>query len=1325
MKPENSQNFNNIGPLHLNLKKRRNKQLQSEEQKNDNSEHLKQLLQKLKDQYKHFETVTDNLFTTPYINTKNIPQNEYETMNEIVNQNNENLNSKFKSNPSHNLVNSNINHNYDPYKQNEEFLIQKNNNEEKKDDIINTDKIKINNNILPPSNKYNTNIKNSQNEKIKNSKFENNNLDEFDNIKFNEIITNNNNIPSNNYNNEKKSILNTNINNNELQESFEKNENNLQRKNNKIDELLDNELNFDENNLQKKSNKEFNNNLIMNSKFEYNNEFNDKNKIGNTKLKGNNNKLFFQNNNNFILNNNSLTKNNNDYEFSPEKKRKRTIDNDLDEDNQFNIGEKENEKDEFDEFESERKNNQQSETNLDDGIIKVIENEEIQNEQRKKLELEIELELNQKEREKKEEEERKKKELEDNLKREEEERKKKELEDNLKREEEEKKKKELEDKLKREEEERKKKELENKLKREEEERKKKEEEDKLKRKEEERKKKEEEERRKKIEERQKEIDNQFIIDDIGNEEINVNLKNSRILPPSNKEINSEDKKDNINLNSRALPPKNDIESLNKESLNKINESKDNKSENNEDKKSEVKKESNENQNNIQNDSDLNVITHEDDIENDLDSNLRKKIEKNKEKQKSFIKNINPQIIEKIETIVDKIYSFDNKEPNLNGTENFVHIDSLDVNEKKFSDNFNNYEELMKEESKNIKNKRKENFITKKNYKEKMDVIDSLDKYLSEISPSHIETMEKNEMEMNLNELLPEFETDFKEVILNENELLNEFNCPIGNLEKIDSFFYKYYAFDNYKLMEKTIKKFHYWRSSFPDGNSFYRIIMYGMFECYIISRNLSELKKLICDIIQEDYITFYRDRNIDVEVVLKILKLILTLVEKNEIEEAYNVLNKAFRLKNHFFDYTMIFYLRHVSFIYTKKAYSKIEKNYNENDKIINKNDLYNLNTIEEFGIEAEFFLVSLLPYLYNINIKIICIDNEIKNPIIEIISFEDDEEEEKNIFLCIGYFYCNYFNLYSNINNNLKKIIQKNHFKLKKIFVESKDKEICNICNNETVHLIFLQKKFIICKNCLDSHINKILKNRIKDFVNEEYNGLEYYNRPIHLQDDYYIDNYDIIQLYHENMKTKLYENQSLSCVSCAKLIDNNKYELKCGCKYCKNCFINLLKKVTQKYMCLNRYEIETFEKQKCSCGEIIDIEEMLKLYLPNENEKLNAEKRMKLSIKTHCYRCGKEIGKINQNNKLDKLEEHKKIKIKKEKIKNPLEFNDCEHFCCIPCYKQEKKSKINYMEDEEEENKDNKKNKVKKINCKICFREHIQIIDEEEDDGKCCNIY
>jgi late competence protein required for DNA uptake (superfamily II DNA/RNA helicase) len=94
---------------------------------------------------------------------------------------------------------------------------------------------------------------------------------------------------------------------------------------------------------------------------------------------------------------------------------------------------------------------------------------------------------------------------------------------------------------------------------------------------------------------------------------------------------------------------------------------------------------------------------------------------------------------------------------------------------------------------------------------------------------------------------------------------------------------------------------------------------------------------------------------------------------------------------------------------------------------------------------------------------------------------------------------------------------------------------------------------------------------NRTLNIKNENYYRLEYFNRPIHLQDDYYIDNYEIIELKKENVANLLFKNQTKICFRCELNIEKNEYLMNCGCLYCENCFKTKLKRSTNEYMYIN----------------------------------------------------------------------------------------------------------------------------------------------------------
>ena len=721
--------------------------------------------------------------------------------------------------------------------------------------------------------------------------------------------------------------------------------------------------------------------------------------------------------------------------------------------------------------------------------------------------------------------------------------------------------------------------------------------------------------------------------------------------------------------------------------------------------------------------------------------MKQQIEKNKSTYTNYLSKFDPRIIEKIDEAVENVYTFDNDNPYLQNENSYFHINRFEDEEQKFRDIFDNYEDLMKKEGINLRKKREKKFETLNNFSGRIEQNELLLKFISEYNPTHNEEMAKTEESTNLSIQLPVINEEIRNEIFNENELLNEFNSPIGNFENTETFIYKYSVHENYRLMGNAFKHFNYWRPSFSDGNSFYRIFMYGLFENYIISGNEKELKKLICEIIKEENVTLYRNKGINIEHFLYILKEILEHVEKNELIEAYNLFNKAYRLKSHCFDYCLIFYLRHVVYFYSNEV-MKLLKEYCENKpQEMNKKELFNVNAIEEFGIEPEFILICFMPYLYDICLKIFWVDGDFNKSKDGIINFVDEDDDQLPI-LTIGMFYSNFNILYSDkINDNLKRLIGKSNIYITQLTYINKEKKYnCEICNTETEHIFFLEKKFMVCKNCLTNNVNKILKNRAENFQKDYYYGLEHYNKPIHLQDDYYIDNYEIIELYSKNINNILHENifNEIKCSSCKKNA-NNTVKMECGCIYCNDCFQNLLRKATKEKMFLNGYERrsdDNIEKIDCKCGNKFNIEEALKIYVPKEEEVKQAENRMIRYTQILCYSCLKELAKYDSTkNSFKMLEKFVIVKIKKENAPDyKIEYYDGAHIICIRCFKKEKKIKIDFDEnnDRNEEfkeneigNNDNNKNKYQKINCNICNKFHLKISDnynDDNDEGKCC---
>ena len=134
------------------------------------------------------------------------------------------------------------------------------------------------------------------------------------------------------------------------------------------------------------------------------------------------------------------------------------------------------------------------------------------------------------------------------------------------------------------------------------------------------------------------------------------------------------------------------------------------------------------------------------------------------------------------------------------------------------------------------------------------------------------------------------------------------------------------------------------------------------------------------------------------------------------------------------------------------------------------------------------------------------------------------------------------------------------------------KDTKSCEECKTEREHILFLEKKFIICKSCLENFLSKICNFRSDSFEKNGFFGIEYYTRPIHLQGSYYIDDYEIIELIYSNiLETLIQKYAGGLCSNCHKK-EENIIELNCGCEFCQKC---LIEKVLNKTKGIN-LEIE-----------------------------------------------------------------------------------------------------------------------------------------------------
>lgn len=185
---------------------------------------------------------------------------------------------------------------------------------------------------------------------------------------------------------------------------------------------------------------------------------------------------------------------------------------------------------------------------------------------------------------------------------------------------------------------------------------------------------------------------------------------------------------------------------------------------------------------------------------------------------------------------------------------------LDLNQKEetLDDIIPNFKKIIKQNENEIE-KRKHNFISH-NYFEWIIEASPLLELIPECKISHVDLLNNIYNEEGLHNI-PEINDDYEELIF-ENEIISENNSPIGNVEDLKSFIYKYNFEKNTKVAVNSLKSFNFWRNIDGDGNSFYRSFMFSLLEYYILNNNLNELNEIISEITSNQLLEIYKKARI-------------------------------------------------------------------------------------------------------------------------------------------------------------------------------------------------------------------------------------------------------------------------------------------------------------------------------------------------------------------------------------------------------------------------------------------------------------------------------
>ena len=707
------------------------------------------------------------------------------------------------------------------------------------------------------------------------------------------------------------------------------------------------------------------------------------------------------------------------------------------------------------------------------------------------------------------------------------------------------------------------------------------------------------------------------------------------------------------------------------------------------------------------------------------------------KESKIYSKIKKEIIDNILKNIYAIDDFEEKKSEYDDVNIYPSITEFDKEEKNLKEKIPEFENgILNNEKLNVDDRMRKYFTEEEafeNDQQSKKINDLLSEVMHILNESHMDLLAKKFEKENLKNLSTnEFENidSFEEIenkLFEKEEFYPDENPVISNLENLQTFIYKYKnsAEEKPDIMVNSYKYFNYWRPCLNDGNSFYRVIIFALMEHCILQKDSKFFDYLLNEICGDEFIKYYKKKNINYEKSFRILSVIWLLTQNQLQENAFEILIKGFNLKDGCLDLLLITYLKKALTNFGEEINKLLEekKKSGENLELIEETKI-DLEQIENMYLDPpKLNIFDLISELYNINIQVYLLGGNYLSP---TNSLRENDNFETSPTFVFGYFFSGYHILYNPEHENdyeiFKNIIENDNPQLCRLTHELKDEKKCDICFKETKHIVFLKKKFIVCKPCLLNHLKETIKKRSEYFFEDKCLGQEYYSRPIHLQDDFYIDDFEYSELLEEeNIINSIFSNNnSNKCADCDKMKSDEVklIKLDCKCRLCEECLENIIMQMTKDRGYLLPCEYLLFNSQfKCECEKLYPYKELVKFYTIKEEQKELAKERASHYIDTHCLICFKNLLKDD---------DVKKVKIKKEKE------DDKDHFICNKCYcKHFRKADLdsededNTKEDNDEDRDDNEVKVIKddhKIKCIICDKWHHYLGNVE---GCGCNIF
>ena len=507
-----------------------------------------------------------------------------------------------------------------------------------------------------------------------------------------------------------------------------------------------------------------------------------------------------------------------------------------------------------------------------------------------------------------------------------------------------------------------------------------------------------------------------------------------------------------------------------------------------------------------------------------------------------------------------------------------------------------------------------------------------------------------------------------------------------------------------------------------DGNGILKAFIFNYLEQLIVKKDIKTLTEIMGRMIV--FLKAQKQSKENVSKILAVFKIIINYIEQDNISNSFKILIKSFS-DDYIFEKTLISFMReslsesiksHQSYFILDYLKEIVQDKYiktNEKDDLYFDYELYVKEIISVNNNELQYELLTyyFLASIFEVDL-IIYTNNDTKtNKIIfKHTNIEYDPNSIINIelFIKFGKISIIYSDKFYKDNLEILPLVSKSEIPLDKIKIKENENKInCYMCHAIPNELFLIDKNFqIICKNCLEKVIKKIIDKRYllfsetyNHFFHEEYycNKIKYeinkdkinsYDLNISINDIKNIlrNNYDI----SDEIQAKIIK--SYQCGRCKEYFTKNLYAFsmeKCGHLICINCLKDYIIKATNGKVILNYYEYKLNQiKFFCPvCDKEINLSKNLINNLYSDDFYLNkAEERLIDDAKQMCCFCHtKEANKVK-----------KKFVIVNDFVSSNSSIDNylLIHSICDDCHKNLKQNDLN--------------DSFKKFFCDFCGENH-----------------